>query len=120
MNKNWAIVGAILAITALTTGSILASNPNAEAEKPAGKGKNTNFTEIRQFTLTSDSADTTVIDTDVTKNSVVIISLDEVNAFTPYSVCGVASLETGSFVVSCARDLIETGTVVNYIVANNP
>ena len=34
MNKNWAIAGAILAIAALTTGSVLALSPSAEAAKP--------------------------------------------------------------------------------------
>jgi len=53
-------------VLALIVG-ILASTSIAEAEKPPGKGKNTTFTEIRQFTLTSDSADITVIDPDVTK-----------------------------------------------------
>ena len=34
MNKNWAIAGIILAITILTTASVLALSPSAEAVKP--------------------------------------------------------------------------------------
>ena len=96
---------------------VLSANPVVE-----GKGGWQGALEIRHFTTTeTDHLDITINDSDVTPNSVVILSVDEVPGGidpTAGAGCGIARVEVGKIVIDCAIDELEVGSTFNYVVIN--
>jgi len=101
----------VLAITAAFVAGTLTSDPFAEAAE-GWKG----LLEIKQSAITSTGLFFTIVDPDVTSQSVVIYSIDEVLTTTSPAGCGVATVDDGSFDFACVKDLLETGSTINYIV----
>jgi len=114
MNKLgiWAI-----AIAGAFLIGILSANPVVEAV-----GGWQGALEIKHFTTTEVSGFFIISDSDVTSQSVVTLSVDEVQAGTdPDSEanCIVSSVDDGSFVIDCIEDFLGIGSIINYIVFNS-
>jgi len=76
--------------------------------------------EIKHFTTTETSQFITVVDSDVTPNSVISFSIDEVpSGLDPESDAGCsATVDEGSFTLSCVLDELGPGSTINYFVTN--
>lgn len=75
--------------------------------------------EIKHYTTTEAGIFFTIIDPDVTLDSVISLSVNEVlPGDTPSSGCASATVREGSFTIACFYDQLEPGSTFNYFITN--
>jgi len=74
--------------------------------------------EIKHSTIEETGFSFTISDSDITPQSVVTFSIDKVSTTPASGGCGVATVTSGSFDITCMKDFLEAGSTVNYIVIN--
>jgi len=120
--KSWL---SILAISVVLVAGTLALSPTAipsdggpDDVHDDEKLERTAKPEIKHYTIEETGFSFTISDSDITPQSVVTFSIDKVSTTPASGGCGVATVTSGSFDITCMKDFLEAGSTVNYIVIN--
>ena len=115
----------ILAISVVLVAGTLALSPTAipsdgdhDDVPDENKLERTAKPEIKHSTIEKTGFSFTISDSDITPQSVVTFSIDKVSTTPASGGCGVATVTSGSFDITCMKDFLKAGSTVNYIVKN--